>query len=113
MSRVLVFLSFAVLGTAFSLFTHAGWNAVGVPAFTAIFALTLIGPGLPTKVPRMQWEGVLVLAFGAYLYWFTDLKGSKGVLTLILALGVCMTIVGALQLRKFLRTNPLNQETEA
>jgi hypothetical protein len=61
----------------------------------------------------MMWEGVFTLVIGAFLYLFTDLRGSRGLLTFMALIGTALAIIGSLQLRSFLKTHPTHQETEA
>jgi hypothetical protein len=102
---------FAVAGVAFSLLTYA--PRMAVPASALIFALALIGPGLQVRVPRMVWEGILILLIGAFVYWFTDWNGSRGLMAFMAIVGALIAVIGLLQLRSFLRANPKPRETPA
>jgi hypothetical protein len=106
-----MFAMFAVAGVTFSLLTNA--PRMAVPASAVILALALIGPGLQVKVPRMVWEGILILLAGAFLYWFTDWKGSRGLMAFMAIVGALIAIIGSLQLRSFLKANPKRQGTPA
>ncbi len=106
-----MFAMFAVAGVTFSLLTSA--PSMAVPASGLIFALALIWPGLQARIPRMVWEGILILLIGAFLYWFTDWNGSRGLMAFMAIVGALIAIVGSLQLRSFLKANPRRQETPA
>jgi hypothetical protein len=90
-----MFAMFAVTGVTFSLLTYA--PRMAVPASALIFAMALIGPGLQVRVPRMVWEGILILLTGAFLYWFTDWNGSRGLMAFMAIVGALIAIIGALQ----------------
>jgi hypothetical protein len=107
MSRVAMLTMFAAFGVIFTLLISTQFNRVTVPLSALVFALAFILPGLQVKVPRMIWEGVLTLLFGALLFWFTDLTGSRGLMALMGMMGASMVIIGALRLRRFLKSNPL------
>jgi hypothetical protein len=102
---------FAIAGVAFSLLTYA--PRMAVPASALIFALALIGPGLQVKVPRMVWEGVLILTIGVLLYSFTNWNGTRGLMAFMALVGIFIASIGSLQLWSFLKANPKPRETEA
>jgi len=112
-SRIFMWATFGAFLVVFTMLTSAQLDRLAIPASAVIFGLALIGQGLQVRVPRMAWEGMLTLLIGAFLYGFTDLKGSKGVMALLVMMGVSMAIIGALRLRSFVKANPRHQETEA
>jgi len=107
-----MFAMFAAFGVIFTLLMTQ-FNRMTVPVSALVFALILTAPGLRVKGLRMIWEGVLTLLFGAFLFWFTDLDGSRGLMALMGMIGAAMVIIGAVRLRNFLKSNPLAQEPEA
>jgi len=112
MSRAAMFAMFAAFGVIFTLLMTQ-FNRMTVPVSALVFALILTAPGLRVKGLRMIWEGVLTLLFGAFLFWFIDLDGSRGLMALTGMIGAAMVIIGAVRLRNFLKSNPLAQEPEA
>ena len=113
MSRVAMIAMFAAFGVIFSLLISTQFNRMTVPVSALVFALIFTAPGLPAKVHRMIWEGVLTLLFGAFLFWFTDLNGSKGLMALMGMIGASMVVIGAVRLRNFLKDHPTHQDMEA
>jgi len=113
MFRIFMFAIFAIFAALFRLLASRDWSRMAVPVTALVFALALILLGLQVRLPRMVWEGLLPLGFGALLYFFTAVKGSKGVVTLMVMIGASLVILGALQLRSFRQANPRPEETEA
>lgn len=111
MSRAVMFAMVAGFGAIFSLLLSG--NGLAVPLVAVSLGMAFVVAGFQARVPRMIWEGTLTLIFGAFLYWFTHLSASKGVLALMAMIGASTAIIGALQLRRFLKANPRREETEA
>jgi hypothetical protein len=106
-------LMFVAFDLALRSLTSASLDRIAVPGSAVSLALALVLLGLQARLQRMIWEGVLTLVFGAFLYWFTDLKGSRGVMALMVMAGASIAIIGAFRFGSFLKANPRPQETEA
>ena len=86
---------------------------IAVPAFGLVLAASCIGGGLKYRQPTMVWEGFFTILVAVYLGWFTSLRGIDGVAMLMILVGMFMAFMGGFQLRRFLKSNPKPQETEA
>jgi uncharacterized membrane protein HdeD (DUF308 family) len=90
---------------------RASW--IAVPAFALVLGGACIGGGLKYKQPTMLWEGFFTVLLAVYVNLFTSLRGIDGVAVLMILVGSFMAIMGGFRLRRFLKTNPRPQETEA
>ena len=94
-SWISMWLMAAAFDLALRSLTSASLDRIAVPGSAVSLALALILLGLQARLPRMMWEGVLALVFGVFLYRFTDLKGSRGVMALMVMAGASIAIIGA------------------
>jgi len=88
-------------------------DRIAIMVFAVVFFPLLPRPNLEYKRPRILWEGFLCLLLAAFLGWSSAVSEFKTVDVLVAMMGTFMTIIGAAQLRGFLKTHPTPQEKEA
>jgi hypothetical protein len=88
-------------------------SALAAPAFAVILATCCIGGGLKHKQPSMLWEGFLTMLFAIILPLLTNLRGIEAMGTLMILSGLSMAVLGGFRFRRYLKTHPKPQETEA
>jgi hypothetical protein len=83
--------------------TKLGWEQVIWPGFAICLAFIIAGVGRQIKRPRMYWFALYLLALGAVLLWA---RVGPEMTWLAIGVGVPLTVLGAIRLRKFLKENP-------
>jgi hypothetical protein len=73
------------------------------PGFAICLAFIIAGVARQIKRPQMYWFALYLLALGAVLLWA---RMGPEMTWLTIAVGVPLTVLGAMRLRKFLKENP-------
>jgi hypothetical protein len=105
-------LTFAGLGALFvtlKQFTTESWFELSGTVFAICFAVIIGGSGWKSKRPKMYWFAGYLLCVGALLFWLRLPYTSLAALQL--GIGAPLAGIGAIRLRKFLKANPLVEDS--
>jgi hypothetical protein len=85
-----------------------GLSSVAGPLFAAGWAACFFWAGIAYKYPHMNWLGAFSLLLGVVTY--VGGAQAKGMLWVMLGVGMALALSGALRFRNFLTTHPIIED---